>query len=1663
MLSISTASLIAAWAVLFLKHFAGMPWAASVPVWAVLLLIVLAAAGAIVARGNRGRQAGVWVAVVFTLVSFLAFSLPSGGALRMQDKWKHESAERIAESLAEVGTGIAQLEDLSASLGESVSAHVRALGAPVDADPTVSFAVLDSLARAATRGTELTPGTAIGLQLFDATGRRVAWAGWPQSTSLLDGMFIRSGVEVVYTRNVSLYQILSHLVPIRDGDTLVATLLVDMPLEVDYRVNNRFLKSTSLADQIRHGAVARVTFDYFPATGNLPERLPRLLEQQRELREQRERMFAAARARPAAKPAPAPADSTAAVPSQRDSVLSYYAFPANVEPAGDILGDGVTGLQGRVLVRSRVGNPILNVTAVGYPFAHYEEQRASRRAIWGRAFALVALFALFFQAMRWIPENTRVRDLASRAALFTAFMVALRFALLSFGARNAWAHARLFDPSVFATPTLGGLMRSTFDLAATALFLVILVYGLVRIVRTRDAADTGTGPAAPVRALETAAIAGVFLGVCELIRRFTNTVVVNANPRLLGETMEITDPGLIVLHTGVFLMVTGILLAGLFLVWGLMRAAGENRRTAVCAGALALVTVVSFVTRHWDPLGISALLALFVVFAPRVAHRENLVSVGIVAFSLVVISSAAAYVNLARDYDELRKGFVLEKSAELVNPTDNWKVVILEDVLSEYAERHEIRQALRAPGAHDVDRLAFDLWADGPLSLLGYSCAIHVVTDADSVVSEFSVDMPYRARISEGGERTDTPDQNQWAVLDLTRTTPQGLVRFYRGVLNVDDSDVYEQTDLARRVIGKVIVDVPFFFGSLELAARTGPRTPEVLRNVQEGGVAPRVEEPEALLLARVDSGRRITESSSERLAVGTRVPGDVLSRALARGWPLLRSASGTYRVVALDLGQSQETLLAGFAVPSPARHLLRWSTLFSLYLFFTLVMLLAVMALGAVPRLSRVLPTLTPGRRLGFQQKLLASFLVVALAPVVILGLFSVDFIKGRFTEESRDEASVKAFSARKAVANLLHGELQFFITRTDLPALFANDAPRLQPLGGKRIAGLFADAVAPAGTRGVATLGTVTGVSGDDLALVTVGHESYIGVFSSALDVSSDEWSGRYYVYYGRAIDGDLLTEIAEQVGADVNVYVDGHLVASSREGLLAGGFISATMNADAFVEVSLLGSDRALATERAGSYDFQVAYLPVAHWRSEAPDSATVTRAATRAALAVPLLFRPESYSLEVQRATSVILGVFALLLAATIALGLVVARGVFEPLRELVAGTRRISHGDFNVRLREDRADEVGIVATAFNEMTERIAESQRTLEERRRYLEAILENIGAGVISTDADGRVRTVNAAAERIAGVAAAEAVGHVAADIARTGHATRIFALLDPVTGASSRFDTGELEIESGGRRSTIKYMRTRLETDERYVGTVFVFEDLTELIESKKLSAWVEMARQIAHEIKNPLTPIRISTQFMRRAYDQRSKEFDRIFTEGTETIIHQVDVLKRIAGEFSSFGRMQQLDVRPHAVDPLVRGIVAPYVNNGAGVRVVYENGAADARVVADEEAVRKICANLIENAMEAMGNDGGELRVRCAEAMADGSPVVRIAFRDSGPGLDDDVSKRLFEPYFSTKTTGTGLGLAICRTLSREMGGDVTIHNVYDKHGVEATLTLRRAK
>jgi two-component system nitrogen regulation sensor histidine kinase NtrY len=1024
-----------------------------------------------------------------------------------------------------------------------------------------------------------------------------------------------------------------------------------------------------------------------------------------------------------------------------------------------------------------------------------------------------------------------------------------------------------------------------------------------------------------------------------------------------------------------------------------------------------------------------------------------------VAFCFVIIESIAAYVFLNDEYQDLRRTFIKEKVTELTHPADNWKVFILEEVLENFSRDNTIRTALTSSTTEDVQRLAFDLWAGSSLSLLGYSSAIHVFDDGDSLVSRFTVEMPYRVRLAEATERMETASSQEWVVLDLTTNTPKGIVRYYRGIVNIGKYVTSKDGVSLEASIGKVVVDIPFFFESLAWSARTGPQTPEVLRNVQEGGIEPRLEEPEALLLARM-RGTRVVESSSDVLPAGFSFPPGVIERALALEWPLMETAGPTYRVLIQEDGQSGRYLLAGFSVPRPLQHLLRWSTVLSLYFFFTVGVIVLIILLKSMPLVGDALPTLTPGRRLGFQQKLLASFLIVALLPAIILGVFAVRIIKERFVQESRKEALYKSFNAYKSLSSLIVGEMTYLLEHSDIGQLVDGELPRYFLQDRSRMikiinesGELIGDTPSGKAWNVVELLNTVPP---EQIFVQWVEGKRYVAVMSHPVSFVLERGVETFYIYYGRLLDGELLGEIADEVSADVNVFNGGQLVASSREGLLSGGFISSMMNSEAFMKVSLMDVDHSLVTETAGGYQYEVAYLPIL--------SADFSE---NAALGLPLLFRPESYHIEVQKTTSIVFSIFALLSAATIGLGLLLARGIFEPLKGLLEGTKRISRGDLSFKLPAKRRDEIGTVVAAFNEMTDQLHRSQTALEERRRYLEVILVNIGTGVISTDDHDRITSVNSAAERILGIRDDDVLERTGAELVKDNIVPQFFALLARGASKETPFVSSEVDLTMDGQAHTVKYMQTRLTSDGRYLGTVYVFEDLTELINSKKLSAWVEMARQIAHEIKNPLTPIKLSTQFMVRAHQQKADDFDTIFQESSETIIQQVEVLRRIATEFSSFGRMQQLDVAPCDIVSRVEDMVTPYRKNDAGVDISFDCPKPKLDALADTEALRKICTNLIENAMEAMPA-GGKLDITCSESQVAGNDMITISFRDTGPGLSDEVKKKLFEPYFSTKTTGTGLGLAICRSLSREMGGDVVVSNLDNGAGVEATLFLKRA-
>ncbi len=1576
---------------------------APVPLLPIIVIIIVAVMASAAAPQRRYMFLGASMLLFASAIFSMKANTNSDKLLKL---WRTQETESITKALISTGRRIELLEKLSAETGDKVKKYflgeIREIPPDSIAARVKLFEFLDSVVKQAETGDELQRGSEMGVQILDSQGKRIAWAGWPQMLLGSDQSQVRAKRELIYTRRVSLYRILTHIIPVSTSNRLdIASIIIDIPLEANYKVNNKFLKSTSLTDELAELFPGSIKLDYYliPEAGKINPR-----------REDGES-------------------------GAGDAIKSD--LPPGMEMLSVISGNEASGLAARASIKSTLGDVMLSVSVKGRTLNHFMERYRERYVLASKALVLAALLIVFVLMYGRLLFGGSRRSGAAKASLLAAFMVLFRYSLLSIDLTSLTRGMTIFDPAIFATPLLHGIMRSAGDMLITSIFLVVLIYGILKIARNTQRErvlnpQRARGVWASI--LKAVTAAAILMLLLQITDTFINAVVVNANPRLIGTTVNLLDSKVIILHLGVFLMLTGLFVGGILAVWGILRLRGRGNE----GQALLLTSILLFAASvwHWGVImGAASLLILtFIYFAPRSVRREDLVSIVTASLYIVIIISGISYLHFNNDYQKLRMIFIHEKASEIANPSDNWKSFVIEDILENAGQDPSFRRAFHRPESNSVRRLSFDCWAGSSLSLFGYSSAVYVLDRGDSLVSSFAVDMPFRLDLSDGSERVDAPAGKKRAVLDLSRNTVEGMVRFYRGIENLEDFQVTPDGRVERISIGKVIIDVPYFFENITLASQTGPRTPEILRNIQAGGIEPRLEEPEALLLARL-KGSFVRESSLENLPAGSVVDKEKLETAAAGKWPILILSGASYRIIIEKTESPGTTLLAGFKLPSLLSHGLRLSMLLSLYMIIAFGLLIAVVALKRLPPFRNLLPTLTPGRRMGFQQKLLASFFVVAIVPAIILGIFSVHMIKERFIQASREEALAKAFSARKALTNILEEEFKLVSGNLDVEALGKGEIGESINIPDDCLIIVFDESEYSGG--------------GKEIILMRDEGDEYAGLFSPSFTVDADGIPKTYRIYYGKKLTSDLLGAVADQVGADVNIYESGSLAASSRMGLLASGLISPIMDMGAFVKVSLLGAANSLATERAGDYRYQVAYLPLA---------AVGESGSRRAALSLPLLFRPESYHLEAQRATSVVLGIFALLFAATIGLGLILARGIFRPLKTLLEGTKRIARGDLSVKLSAGSADEIGTVIAAFNEMTDQLAKSQTALEQRRRYLETILASIGTGVISTDADNRIITFNRASEAILGITAGDAAGSKPSEVAASGLLPEFFTILEKSARSDEAFLSSEMNLDKSGSRCTIKYMCTKLTYNDSYLGIIFVFEDLTELINSKKLSAWIEMSRQIAHEIKNPLTPIRLSAQFMSKAYNEQSPKFDKIFKESTDTIIQQVDVLKKIAAEFSSFGKMQKLILKPHELAPLIESTVRPYRNNSSGIKVSLHVSSLDIEVIMEPEAFRKICSNLIENAFEAMPG-GGELRISVSRTVIDSVDFVRISFCDTGQGLDIEARDRLFEPYFSTKTTGTGLGLAICRTLSREMGGDVSVEDL-PGGGAEAVLTLK---
>jgi nitrogen fixation/metabolism regulation signal transduction histidine kinase len=401
----------------------------------------------------------------------------------------------------------------------------------------------------------------------------------------------------------------------------------------------------------------------------------------------------------------------------------------------------------------------------------------------------------------------------------------------------------------------------------------------------------------------------------------------------------------------------------------------------------------------------------------------------------------------------------------------------------------------------------------------------------------------------------------------------------------------------------------------------------------------------------------------------------------------------------------------------------------------------------------------------------------------------------------------------------------------------------------------------------------------------------------------------------------------------------------------------------------------------------------------------------------------------------------------------------AQRLVQPIQDLVKGTRAVAQGDLDTRLPLTSHDEMGFLVHSFNDMTKRLRRAredqqraQLAAETERANLAVILARLSTGVVSLEPDLRVRTANRAASTILGEDLEACVGR---DFAGLGAADGL--LQQFVDACRSRLAAGDVEwreqftFQSGTGRRVIMCACTPLPAEgEAPGGHVLVFDDITVMLQAQREAAWGEVARRLAHEIKNPLTPIRLSAERMRhKLLPSMSAKDAQLLDRGTETIVQQVEAMKEMVNAFSEYARAPRVEMTDVDLNQLVTEVTDLYRAQVSGRDVTLDVVLEPALpgVLADRGRLRQLLHNLLTNAVEALeGHPGGEISIRTRLAARDGDAAAEIAVEDNGPGFQRELIGQMFDPYVTTKARGTGLGLAIVRRIVEEHGGHVEAEN-----------------
>ncbi|MDQ3556882.1 MAG: ATP-binding protein, partial [Gemmatimonadota bacterium] len=512
--------------------------------------------------------------------------------------------------------------------------------------------------------------------------------------------------------------------------------------------------------------------------------------------------------------------------------------------------------------------------------------------------------------------------------------------------------------------------------------------------------------------------------------------------------------------------------------------------------------------------------------------------------------------------------------------------------------------------------------------------------------------------------------------------------------------------------------------------------------------------------------------------------------------------------------------------------------------------------------------------------------------------------------------------------------------------------------------------------------------------------------------------------------------LAGLAAEVRSDLLLYQNGVLRAAAAPEVLELGLYPAWLPADVYLRFQAAEALTEREERRLGGNEYLIAYRRLGFDR----------------VLASPTPLATGEIARRRQQLAEVVL--LAVLLGAifSVALALAVGRAFSNPIDRLSHAAASVGAGNLGVSLDERRRDEFGELFRSFNRMVRRLRRARAALLRETRRTEAIVAEAGTGIVALDPHGRVRLINPRAEEILGTPVP--VGEVLpADT----------PLADAMRASVARFrDSGQVDggDELSGAERIVRLRLRRLPAERGAGGTVAALEDISDEIRSARVLAWGEMARQVAHEIKNPLTPIKLAVQHLRRAHADRRPDFEQILERNVAAVLSEIDRLGEIARAFARFGTPPPApgELERLRVPDVVEETLALYRGGADGVRYRLDAAADTPPVLARGGELKEVLVNLLENAREAL-DGGGEIRVEVRAEPAEGAVV--LALSDTGAGIPPDALPHIWEPHFSTRSSGTGLGLAIVRRLVEGWGGEVSAESSAGE-GTTVTMRLRIA-